>query len=347
LGCLLSALQGLVPKRSVFGDIGQVKNATSLSRTTVIDLRRLYLKRSWRSSGLACCAGGGKSHPMVGVSRLLLPDGTVHELRGTCTLGRSARNTLALANEHVSRKHALLQSQGEGEYWMVDLGSSNGTYVNGRRVSRPLALKHGDVIEMAGSRLEFQTDGDSATPYCSSQGPTVPVITKRKCWLMVADIAGSTRMAQELPPEEIPQITGGWFNACLGLIEQHGGHMNQYLGDGYFCYWEEASHVQDQILAALRELAGLQAKASPNFRIVLHYGETVFSGVPTTSEQNLHGQEVHFVFRMEKIAAKFGDTLLCSDAAWRALGTPSLVQRQSEVSGYNGIYQFHVPELGA
>jgi len=132
---------------------------------------------------------------------------------------------------------------------------------------------------MAGASLVFQTDHAGPGTQSVGQGPTLPIISRRNCWLMVADIVGSTRMTQELPPEEIPQITGGWFNVCRELIEVHGGHMNQYLGDGHFCYWEKAADASAHLLAALRALAHLRGKATPNFRVVLHYGETVFSGV--------------------------------------------------------------------
>ena len=164
---------------------------------------------------------------------------------------------------------------------------------------------------------------------------------------MVADIEDSTRMALELPPEEFPQITGGWFNTCRELIEEHGGHMNQYLGDGFFCYWEDTFDAKNQILEAIRALGKLQAKATPGFRVVLHCGETVFSSVPNTSEQNLHGREVHFVFRMEKLAGKWKDGWLLSDAACQALGAKSLISRESKVDGYEGIFQFHVPDFRA
>lgn len=283
---------------------------------------------------------------MTALSSLLMPDGSTFELYGTCTLGRSPSNTLRLSeDERISRRHALLQFQSEGEYWLVDLGGRNGTSINGRRVSQPLQLQHGDVLEFAGcDRLVFQTN-HIPTKAESNSPRTRGDQFKRKCWLLVADITDSTGMIRRLPPDEIPLITGGWFNDCRKLIEDHGGHMNQFLGDGYFCYWIDAAGVTTQILAALRELGHLQATASPDFRTVLHYGEIMFSGVPRTGMQNLHGQEVHFAFRLEKIAAGFGDRLLVSTPALRELGVGSLVLRESAVSGFTGTYQFHVPDL--
>lgn len=282
---------------------------------------------------------------MVSLSRLVLSDGRAFELHGSCTLGRSGANTVTLDDNHVSRKHAIIQFQGGDEFWMVDLGSSNGTYVNGRRVSRPLALKNGDVIEVGGIRIEFHSEALPADMESLSLGSTLLSVTRRNCWLMVADIEGSTRMAQELPPEEVPLVTGGWFKICRDLIEAHGGHMNQYLGDGFFCYWEDTLEAKHQIREAMSDLSRLQDLASPPFRVVLHFGMTVLGSVPTMTDVNLHGPAVNFVFRMEKLAANWSDSRLCSQAAWEALGIKSLAQRESKVGGYDGVFQFQVPDL--
>ena len=50
-------------------------------------------------------------------------------IRGSCSLGRSESNQITLRDDTVSRRHAVIQPQGEHEYWLVDFGSSNGTYV--------------------------------------------------------------------------------------------------------------------------------------------------------------------------------------------------------------------------
>jgi hypothetical protein len=63
-------------------------------------------------------------------------NGNRHMLHGTCSMGRAAANTLALDLPKVSRMHALIQVQNIGEFWLVDLGSSNGTFLNNPRSPR-------------------------------------------------------------------------------------------------------------------------------------------------------------------------------------------------------------------
>jgi pSer/pThr/pTyr-binding forkhead associated (FHA) protein len=83
------------------------------------------------------------------------------------TIGRRRENLLVLADEHVSRVHAKLMFEG-GQWYIADAGSSNGIFVNGRRVSVE-RLRPGDEIDIgpyvlcfdstAGVRSEQRVDG--------------------------------------------------------------------------------------------------------------------------------------------------------------------------------------------
>jgi len=101
-----------------------------------------------------------------------LLDGKVSEfpLTGRTTLGRHPANTLRLADREVSKEHAVIERAGN-TYLVKDLGSSNGTYVNGRRI-REHRLKDGDEITLGNSRLTFRS-GDLLT---STGSPGVTVL---------------------------------------------------------------------------------------------------------------------------------------------------------------------------
>ncbi|MDO8630990.1 MAG: FHA domain-containing protein, partial [Phycisphaerales bacterium] len=83
------------------------------------------------------------------------PNGDRVRIRRTCSIGRSPSNDLALLDDKVSRRHALIQVQKQQEFWLVDLGSSNGTYLNGRRVTQPILLHDQDQIDLGPFRLRF------------------------------------------------------------------------------------------------------------------------------------------------------------------------------------------------
>src|SRR4026209_278432 len=72
--------------------------------------------------------------------------GRRHPIKGSCSLGRSGANTIVLDSPKVSRRHALIHLQNIGELWLIDFGSSNGTFLNKRRIHHPIRLKDGDQI---------------------------------------------------------------------------------------------------------------------------------------------------------------------------------------------------------
>jgi pSer/pThr/pTyr-binding forkhead associated (FHA) protein len=66
-------------------------------------------------------------------------------------MGRAALNDLVLDQPGVSRQHAGIRGDSEG-YWIADLGSRNGTFVNGERLkSEPRLLRNFDRIELGGT----------------------------------------------------------------------------------------------------------------------------------------------------------------------------------------------------
>lgn len=84
--------------------------------------------------------------PLVGT---ILPLGSA-----PIVIGRSPASTLVLEDEYASSRHARLQPSSEG-WWIEDLGSRNGTYVDDERLSEPRLLKAGDVVRIGQTTLEL------------------------------------------------------------------------------------------------------------------------------------------------------------------------------------------------
>lgn len=74
-------------------------------------------------------------------------------LAGTVIIGRSPDSDLVIADEFVSSSHARIVPSDEG-FAVEDLGSTNGTSVNGQPATRPRAIQVGDTIEIGQNRLE-------------------------------------------------------------------------------------------------------------------------------------------------------------------------------------------------
>ncbi|BCJ65418.1 hypothetical protein Prubr_24390 [Polymorphospora rubra] len=90
--------------------------------------------------------------------RLVSGDGRTYPLQmGSTVIGRGDQASLRLPDVGISRRHARLDFDG-GQVVLTDLGSTNGTMVNGQRVSA-VALNPGDMIQLGTTTLTFRVDG--------------------------------------------------------------------------------------------------------------------------------------------------------------------------------------------
>ena len=78
--------------------------------------------------------------------------GTTIQLNGDLVFGRDAADSGSLGGDpEISRRHARNPPGANGEAVVEDLGSTNGTFVNGQRISSPTPLRPGDSLELGGS----------------------------------------------------------------------------------------------------------------------------------------------------------------------------------------------------
>jgi hypothetical protein len=90
--------------------------------------------------------------------RLVSADGRTYPVAiGSTVIGRGDQANLRLPDVGISRRHARLDFDG-GQVVLTDLGSTNGTMVNGQRISA-VALNPGDMIQIGTTTLTFRVDG--------------------------------------------------------------------------------------------------------------------------------------------------------------------------------------------
>jgi phosphoserine phosphatase RsbU/P len=81
-------------------------------------------------------------------------DAVIELERPRTTIGRSARNDLCVEDPFASRLHAEVRRRGDG-YWLSDLGSANGTYLNGARLTAPVMLQEKDAVRIGETEIVF------------------------------------------------------------------------------------------------------------------------------------------------------------------------------------------------
>jgi adenylate cyclase len=265
-------------------------------------------------------------------------DGKQYVLHGNCSLGRAALNTVVLESPKVSRLHAIIHLESDGAFWLIDLGSSNGTFLNKRRIREPVRIRDQAQIMIGGIAFVFHQPRKSSGEHRIGY----PLLTLQEmenlpCWLMVADIKNFTPLSRTMANDELATLVSDWLATCKEVIEGHQGAINKYLGDGILAFWRDADGSAKNIAAVIGALKKAQVR-HPHFRFVVHFGSVAIGGVSSMREESLMGSEVNLVFRLEKLAASLGEECGISDTAHAKLKelVPARLLGNYELKGFEG-----------
>lgn len=163
------------------------------------------------------------------------------------TLGRSRENSIALSDEWVSRKHAILRFTEIG-YYLVDLASQNGSFVNDQPVRVPVLLKNGDRLRVGKTQFEFHNPLSAAeTP--TAQPQTVVISPSSKIqgniWHALL-ISQGLRVIWEpanIKPQQLEQFNLSQQPDLL-LVDLEAQRPNPYD----FCRWCRQHYPQIKII---------------------------------------------------------------------------------------------------
>lgn len=261
------------------------------------------------------------------------------EIGNTATIGRSRDNSISLHfSPHVSRQHAIIRCHNAYEYQIMDLGSRNGTFVDGRRVITPVTLRHGSVIRITSNELHFEqvedAPHDGAYDVTVAAGTDTGIEEAADVAIMVCDIRGFSTMSEQLPEETLARTLGEWFRTAGNLVQQSGGAIDKFIGDAILAYWhadggEEARSALSvgRKLLTLAESTRWPLDGAPPFRIAvaLHHGTVTCGNIGLVAQRDatIIGDAVNTAFRMESVMKQLGQPLVLSDDFLEALAEPA------------------------
>lgn len=263
-------------------------------------------------------------------------------------VGRSDRCSLCIRSNTVSREHALILQDGDGTWRISDLGSTNGTFLNGRKVVLSQVLRAGDKVTFGSMGPQYYTFhqvdnlADAYSPQ-GDEGATVVATEFERTWILVADIVGSTRLIQHWGPDVYRDTLDQWAGECRKVIESCGGVINKFIGDAFLAYWLAGRSDPGYVAGALNTLLQMQARSGLPFRMLVHLDNVAFGGRMHSGEESLWGPPVNFIFKAERVASTVRAPIFVTGNAAAVLQRYFQLQDlgEYEVPGFTGAHKFY------
>ncbi|MBR1232052.1 adenylate/guanylate cyclase domain-containing protein [Bradyrhizobium sp. AUGA SZCCT0182] len=259
--------------------------------------------------------------------------GEVFELKDFTLIGRGEGMTVRLRDSNVSRQHATIRREGVN-YWLVDLGSANGSYVNDVALTSARTLCHGDRIQFGNSVLVFQKgefaeaqdpplSEKTAIPLNGTPAPKSVNVT-----LFVADLKDFTGISAMLSPNQLADLLSEWYADCHAILGQYGASIDKFIGDSVFAYWHGTdADTRVRALSAAVALRAVEIAPTSNTRVLLraqhniqldcrigmHIG-TVAMGPMGKGISTALGDAVNIAFGIEALTRVVGQPALVSAA---------------------------------
>jgi adenylate cyclase len=186
----------------------------------------------------------------------------------------------------------MLQMIGANNYYLIDLGSSNGSFVNGRRVTIPCSLKNGDLITLGETNIEFFCPEATTTPEPAEDSDamtdTMALHRRRLITVAVVDIRNFTKLTQQIDEQLLSEVIGTWFRRAGEIIKRHDSWVDKYIGDAVMAVWihnpssETAQISTQEIIKAFKAVYDLaQMSNALNQEFALPFELSVSAGMNT------------------------------------------------------------------
>ena len=155
-------------------------------------------------------------------------------------IGRDSTNVVQLTDPLCSRNHAVINYVGQDNYYLIDMGSRNGVYLNSQRILNPTLLSDHDTFTIGTTQIIFHKHENAPEggmkDYNYEYKEIHPEI--RSVVILVADIRNFTTMSESLPIEVLTKAMTYWFKATRSIIERNFGVVDKFIGDCVLAKWE-------------------------------------------------------------------------------------------------------------
>ena len=280
----------------------------------------------------------------TGNRELLLAEGN------SWSIGRSDDNHLEITDPWISRNHAIVKKTETGEFYLIDLGSSNGSFVNGHRVKVPVSLRDRDQITLGQTKLEFRDPLNlkQADIAKTVQNETLTSIlhVRRLVSAIVIDIRDFNLLTSQLDDNVISMVIGTWFRQTGEILRQYGSSVDKYIGDSVMAIWfheqqsDQQEVIKDQLIhifQAVIDIHQMTANLIDRYPLSspLCIGVGINSGYVMVGndgsidrpEYTVIGETVNLSFSIESVTKEIGVDIAIGEDTYRYLSNLDSAQQ--------------------
>lgn len=242
--------------------------------------------------------------------------------KSTYYLGRGGNSDITLPYSWVSRKHAMIQAEKNGAHNAIDLGSSNGTFVNGKRIYTPTRLRSGDLVGVGRTVLVFLQENDQSFQQAPEEDAfeekTVAFVNQEIVTVLICDIHDYTKLSETIGDSLVSKFLQKWSNTVTNLVNDNDGTVDKFIGDAVMAMWTGGSSIGNNIRQALQTVIEISEFTSELGRKMpeipwelrigagLNTGEAVVGNIGGDGRRELTviGDAVNVAFRLEGMTSQ-------------------------------------------
>jgi adenylate cyclase len=277
-------------------------------------------------------------------------------LREPLEVGRDCAGLL-LDDVGVSRCHLVLRPEAD-HVVVADLGSMNGTTVDGRAIDGPVRLDATSVVRLGDTTIRLARPAHGVAPRppeapvssiervaaeaaAERTAPPAAAIREGTVTIVFTDIASSTAQAEAFGDQRWFEVLAVHNDVIRGRVAEHGGVEVKSRGDGFMLTFPSARGAAEAMIAVQQDMERLRARRVDHairLRVGAHTGEAIVG-----DDGDLFGLHVHIAARIADQAA--GDEILVSSLVREIteprgdlrFGEP----RPTELKGLAGTFVLH------
>ncbi len=210
---------------------------------------------------------------------------------GTHRIGRSADAEISIPDDKfVSGMHAELVMDDKARLAIRDLGSKNGTNLNGESIHDQSPVEYGSIIQIG--RTFFKYSRRSSERYMEQDLPGENTSEA----ILVIDMVGSSRIAQAMGDRVAGKVKNILLDKLNKRLDLYPPEFMKNTGDGFMIIFSNVKSAVKVAVDLLSDLKGDEASRAIHIRMGLHYGET-----SVLADGDRRGLAVDMAFRVESV----------------------------------------------